>query len=193
MMLTSTILDSASEVLAYYAAEYPNLIRKVMKSAGWMMQKQIKAGILSGAPGGSKYPAILPQPFRARLDELQGSAVKTDTKIMGKLVQAVGYQYADGVLCVGWLSETAVRYGEMEEEGAVKPFDTQARQRFLEAGLTPRMDKSEIVIPKRSTYSRMFLILQGQIAPYIEEKMDEYLTKGVPDPVKNPRKYVVKG
>jgi hypothetical protein len=193
MMLTSTILDSASEVLAYYAAEYPAFIRKAMKSAGWMLQKQIKAGILSGAPGGSQYPAILPQPFRARLDELQGSAVKTDTKIMGKLAQAVGYQYADGVLRVGWLSATAVRYGEMEEEGAVKPFDTQARQRFLAAGLTPRSAKAEIVIPKRPTYTPMFAVLRGQIAPYIEERMDEYLTKGVPAPVKNPRKYVVKG
>jgi hypothetical protein len=192
-MLTVDVLDEADSILSYLAAEYPNLIRKAVKSTGWMMQKQIKVGILSGAPGGSPYAPLIPPPFRPRLDELTSGHAKPDYKLLGQLAQAVGYQYKDGVLLVGWLSDSAILIGTMEEEGAVKPFNTQMRQQFLEAGLHPSKNKTEVVIPKRPTIGPMFRILAPQITPYIADKLDEYETKGLPDVAKNPRKYRVKG
>jgi hypothetical protein len=192
-VLTVDVLDEADPILAYLAAEYPNLISKAAKSTGYMMQKQIKAGILSGAPGGVPYAPLIPPPFRPRLDELTSGHTKPDYKLLGALAQATGYQYKDGVLLVGWLSDSAVKIGVMEEEGAVKPFNTQMRQQFLEAGLHPSKNKTEVVIPKRATYAPMFRILAPQITPYIAEKLDEYETKGLPDVTKNKRKYSVKG
>ena len=47
-----TITDTATPYLNFIAETKPDWMRKALKSTGWMMQKEIKQGIRSGAPGG---------------------------------------------------------------------------------------------------------------------------------------------
>lgn len=54
-----TITDTATPYLNFIAETKPDWMRKALKSTGWMMQKEIKQGIRSGAPGGRRYPNFM--------------------------------------------------------------------------------------------------------------------------------------
>lgn len=71
-----TITDEATPYLEFIAKTKPDWMRKAMKSTGWMMQKAIKEGIRSGAPGGKKYSAFMPPTIRASFEAAFGGNVR---------------------------------------------------------------------------------------------------------------------
>ena len=71
-----TIHDTATPYLQFIADSKPDWMRKALKSTGWMMQKEIKAGIRSGAPGGKKYSEFMPPAKRAQIEQVFGAKVR---------------------------------------------------------------------------------------------------------------------
>lgn len=166
-----------------------------MKSLGWMMQKEIKKGILSSAPGGRAYAAFMPPNKRRKLERaLKGKGKRTYTP-MGKLARAIGYQWreTEGGVVVGWLSHSAVRLGTMQEKGFRRKITKKLRRAYMAAGIGLRPGKQEIIVPARPTIGPMRDVLAPKAAPYVEEKIWEYLGKGAPAFERSRRKYRVLG
>lgn len=186
------IIDSATPFLQGLADTKPEWMRKALKSVGWMMQQEIKRGIRSGAPGGKKYVEGMSTARRREIDD-QKDGPKKSYRTLGKLVNAVGYQYKPTAqeVTVGWLSSSAVRLGTWQEKGVKEPVNMGMRRLFLSAGVG--LTKSMIEIPARPTFDPMAEYLEPKITPYLEEKIASYVNGFSPPASTNRRKYRVRG
>ena len=188
------MIDGATPWLEYMATTKPDWMRKALKSFGWYSQQQIKAGIKSRAPGGRAYADFMPPDMRARLEAVFGNRPKKRYGPLGKLVNAVGYQFDAGkqIVRVGWLSDSAVRLGENIEQGYSRAITDKMRKYFWAAGVQ-LSTKSEISVAARHTFGPMQAILAPKAAAHIEDKILEYARAGVPPTRKKTRKYRVRG
>lgn len=187
------LIDGATPWLEYMATTKPDWMRKALKSFGWYSQQQIKAGIRKGAPGGREYAEFMPPDMRARLEAVFGNRPKKRYGPLGKLVNAVAYEYDAGkeIVRVGWLSGSAVRLGEKIEQGYSKAVTDKMRRYFWAAGIS-LSGKSEINVAARRTFGPMQAILAPKAAAYIEDKILEYAKAGVPPARKKTKKYRVR-
>lgn len=220
-----TITDSATPYLNFIADTKPDWVRKALKSTGWMMQKEIKAGIRSGAPGGRKYPEFMAPTRRAAFESAFGAKVRKVYQAggtaerkgwgsrsrsalieagvsartigyspLGKLVNAVGYQYDKGrqTVRVGWLSNSAKRLGKQIESGYEKQITEPMRRKLFAAGIPLPKGKSVFKVPARHTFGPMRNALQPKLVPYIESKIGDYAINGAGSQAAARRKYRVR-
>lgn len=187
------IKDDFSPWLQGVMDNAPTWKRKALKSLGWFMQKQIKEGIKSGAPGGQAYPKTIPLYVRQKLDKLFGNRLKNSYPILGRMAQAVGYQYkqtGDSVE-TGWLSESAANIGSIAEGGGERTVTDDMRYAFWAAGVPIGRSKDRIIIPARPTFGPMYRVLDPQLEPYMAGKIFQFMDEGTPAAGTNPRKYTV--
>ena len=182
------------------AEKNPSWCRSALKSTGWMIQKEIKAGIRSRAPGGKPYVKGMPAGRRRLLDAGQGRKTFRTYRPMGKLLQAVGYdksgvgQDGSGSVKIGWLSASAVQIGTIQETGKTIPVTTKMRRYFWAMGVKLQKSTKEIKIPARPTYEPMRAKLEPVIPTYFERKIYEYWTGNTTrSSAKSGRSYQVKG
>ena len=180
------VTDEIQPLLDYMAANSKKSIRSAAKSLGYYMQKEIKEGVKSGAPGGSVFVERRPFEVRSRL----GSAAKT---WYGRMLRAIGYQYDDGLLRIGWTSRTAAMYGRKQEEGYITRVTTAVRERYRQANVPLGKKKTQIKLPARPIFEPMGEELQPQIAPYVQMKLNDYADQSVAFSKKARRKYKVYG
>jgi hypothetical protein len=176
----------------------PDYINKSLKSLGWYMQKQIKAGLKAQAPGGATFVKFMDPRIRAQLEGKTSSNVLNDLyesgkgwkrkyaknaagksvryPPFGKLQKAIGYQYDGNAmrLEVGYLSPSALRLGKRLEEGYTKPVNEAVRKLFWSRGIPISPSKSSIRIPARPVMQPMRRVLMPQMMPYIEKKLVSY-------------------
>lgn len=188
------VIDGSTPWLEYMATTKPDWMRKALKSFGWYSQQQIKAGIRSGSPGGRAYAEFMPADMRAKLEEIFGNSPKKRYGPLGKLVNAVGYQYdaTNNLIRVGWLSDSAVKLGEKIEQGYSKAVTDKMRRYFWAAGV-PLSGKNQIDVPGRHTYGPIQAILAPKAAAHIEDKILEYTKAGAPPARAKSKKYRVRG
>lgn len=185
------VIDNVSGWLRSTIDNAPNWKRKALKSTGWFMQKQIKAGIRSGAPGGQQYAKTMPNNVRRDIERAFGHETKSRYPVLGKQAQAVGYQYnTNDSVETGWLSASAAMIGSVAESGGTRTVTEKMKTVFATAG-HPIGKKSVIVIPERPTFGPMYRVLNPQIQPYMEKKIFDYVEKGDPGASNSTRKYVV--
>lgn len=176
--LEITINDSATAFFKYMADTKPEWMRKSMKSAGWWMQKEIKKGIRSGAPGGVRYKPFMPSGMRSNLEKTFGNGGKKTYAPLGKLSNAVGYQYKpeESAVVVGWLSRSAVKLGEKIESGFERIITQKMRNYFFVAGV-PLSQKSSMIVAARKTYEPMRNMLEPKTSIYVEDKLYDYMNQ----------------
>ena len=198
--------DMATPWVEDVIKEMPDMRRKALKSLGWWMQKEIREGIKSGAPGGRRYA---PLAGLSRRKVSGRSAMKKGSakgQILGKLGKAVGYQYKDedGSVSVGWLSRSAVYWGSIHEKGKRIPVTDKMRRfwwsgargkgrkrAIKKTGAFLRRSTTEINIPARPTIDPMRQALAPRIPGYFVKKIDGYMDDEMKRPPK--RKHKVYG
>lgn len=189
------ITDSASPWVEWAAKEFPKFTASALKSTGWMMQKEIKKGITSKAPGGKAYLPTMPAKKRKLFEQAFGRVAKGQYPVMGKLKQAIGYEFNKKRMevTVGWLSISAVQLGKKLEEGFRTPVSDRTRRALARVGIFARSDTWDV--PPRPTIGPMFDYLEPRIHPYLEEKIwSKVEGQGQSGTARNPRKkYIVKG
>lgn len=189
------ITDSASPWLEWAAKEFPKFTASALKSTGWMMQKEIKEGIARKAPGGKAYLPTMPAKKRKLFEQAFGRVAKGQYPVMGKLKQAIGYEFNKKRMevTVGWLSISAVQLGKKLEEGFRTPVSDRTRRALARVGIFARSDTWDV--PPRPTIGPMFDYLEPRIHPYLEEKIwSKVEGQGQSGTARNPRKkYIVKG
>lgn len=174
--------DAVSPMLQEVIAEKPQWLASAMKSAGFWAQKEIKEGIRSGAPGGSKYADLIPDWLRSALDKELGNHGRPPYLHMGKLVNAVGYDSSratEGVVTVGWLSKSAVYIGSKQELGFITPLTELMRKAFAAAGAPQPASKTFLEIPARPTYGPMQGLVRIGAPKRIEERLIQYMNGAV--------------
>ena len=187
-------LDSASPWLEWAAKEYPHYATRALKSAGYWVSSEIKKGIKAESPGHSRYTPTLPTQTRNLIDSAFGKKEKKGYPILGRLRSAIGYEYEkhNNAVRVGWLSISAVRLGKRHEEGFTTKVTAKMRKALAAVGLG-MSGKSFFRAPPRPTIEPMYNALHKRIAPYMEEKIWQYINGAGGGPAKTRRKYIVKG
>jgi hypothetical protein len=187
-LLEITVTDEIAPLLERMAAHNKRFLKSAAKSLGYFMQKEIKEEVKTGSPGGANFVERRLHKIRAALQG--GSAAK---QWYGKMLRAIGYQYDDGVLRIGWTSRTAATYGRKQEEGFETKVTAAVRKRYQAAGLRIGRDKKYLITPERPFFEPMAGVLQPQIAPYVEQKLFDYVEENVAFSKKARRKYKVYG
>ena len=194
--MSNVIINNEASPFFDWLATDDTWKRRAMKSLGFMMQKEIKAGIKSGAPGGKKYKKLMPDNYRTVLDiGVRGIGQEQQHDFMGNIAKAVGYQYKDDILNVGWLSPSAVRFGSIQELGDIKIVTQKMRDYFFMVGVPLSPSTTVLHIPARPTYEPMKKVLEPKMSPYLEQKILEYMSGNMETTKesKRRRKYVVYG
>lgn len=182
------VTDEIQPLLERMLAHNKSFLKSAAKSLGYFMQKEIKEETKTGAPGGANFVQRRPHKFRAALQG--GSAAR---QWYGKMLRAIGYQYADGVVRIGWTSRTAAMYGRKQEEGYETPVTSAVRKRYREAGFSISNKTKYLITPARPVFEPMAGVLQPQIAPYVQMKLYDYAEENVTYSKKARRKYKVYG
>lgn len=185
-LIVIDITDEIGPLLERMAAHTKPFIGRAAKSLGYMMQKEIKEGIKSGAPGGDRFESRIAHKVRAAVQG--GKAART---WYGRMRQAIGYQYEDGTLKIGWTSRTAAAYGEKQEFGYRTEVTKAIRKRWGEAGYPLTKDKKTMDLPERPIFEPMAGELGPKIGPFFEEKIRSYVEESVTFSKKARRKYKV--
>lgn len=183
-ILEIDVTDEIQPLLERMAGGSQKALKSAAKSLGWYMQREIKQGVKSGAPGGAVFQERRPYEVRSAL----GNAGKY---WYGRMIHAIGYQYSNGVLRIGWTSNTAAIYGRKQEYGSVTKVTEAIRKKFAVAGYPLRRNKTEIILPERPVFEPMAGELYPQIAPYVQQKLNEYASGDVAFAKKSRRKYKV--
>ena len=180
------VTDEIQPTLEGLAGNNKKAMRSAVKSLGWFLQKRIKKGVESGSPGGDAFQERIPHEIRRKLQG--GSAAK---KWYGQMRNAIGYQYEDGVLRIGWTSKTAAMYGRKQEFGYRTTVTDEIRRKYAEVGVPLSKNTKYLYLPARNVFDPMSEELQPEIAPYVQQKLNEYTDKTVAFAKKARRKYKV--
>lgn len=185
MILEIDVTDEISPMFKYFMENNPRYFRALGKSVGWWYQKQIKTELLQGHAGNVNFKERWPLELRRKLDP------KAPRTWYGKMRQAIGYEYDNGVVKIGWTSYTASRYGDLQEYGFSKAVTEKMRNFFRSRGIDLSNHIRELNIPERPIYKPIADEMFPNVAPYIEQKMNKYIERGIVSGVKNRRKYKV--
>lgn len=169
------IIDTATPHFARLASEAPAQFRRALKSAGWWLREEIKAGIREGAPGGAPY-APFSAVTRGKLLRRPGQR-RSEHRPMGRLQQATIYRYyADSMrVLVGWVTRTAEQVGLKQEHGHETEITPRMRRFFWASGVPLRASTRILAIPRRPTIDPEYRENAARVPAYMEGKIAAYL------------------
>ena len=186
--ITLDVTDEIEPLLERMSEKNRKMLASVAKSWGWYQQREIKKGVRSGSPGGATFEQRTPLAMRRALQG--GSAAK---QWYGKMLRAVGYQYKDGIVRIGWTSRTSAMYGRKQEFGYKTPVTSEIRKKFGEAGYPLRADTKYLELPERNVFDPMAGELAPQLSPFVQDRINDYQTGNVEFAKRARRKYKVYG
>ena len=205
--LLEVVKDTASPLIAKFLQEKPAWIRKALKSAGYMMMRDIQLGMNSGAPGGQAYPKFFDYKIR-RAFESAAAHTRTNRKYkpLGKLDKSIKYRYfgeASGggkaYVLVGFTSASGVKLGRMMEDGFQRTVTERMAGAFNEAfkklGYPTRMRPGKVInVPARKTIGPMRQHMSPWVTQFLESKLLQYMEQGgYESGIKSTRSYKIKG
>jgi hypothetical protein len=135
----------------------------------------------------------MPLAMRQKIEKIFGNRQKIAYPLLGRLANAVGYQYKPAVESVetGWLSRSAAQLGGTIEGGLTRNITDDMRYAFWAAGVPLSRKKGQIVVPPRPTFGPMYRLLEPKIEPYMSQKIFQYMDEGTPTQASATRKYTV--
>lgn len=174
MRIAFEINDEISPAIKQLLENNKTTLRRVTKSVGWWLQDTAKDETKKGAPGGVNFKERAPH---KRVRRPLGKNGHAPTSWYGKMRRAMGYEYDNGVLNVGWVSRTSARYANIQEYGAMRTVTDKVRKKYFAAGVP--IKKNEIKIPERPIFEPLAHEMFPKIGNYVEEKVTKYMTKDV--------------
>lgn len=198
------VIDTATPFLTWIVRNMPDMERRALKSTAMFFQKEIKAGIRSGSPGGVRYKDL--SGVRRSISGGKKILKRTtkDRKPLARLANAVGWKHypESHRVVIGWLSKSSARLGAIQEKGKVIPITTKMR-RMAASGFRTRKglplpgrvifddDTRDIRIPARPTIGPMYEKLKGMAVRRMEDEIWKRMHQA-PKVASRQRKYDVK-
>lgn len=174
MRVEFEINDELSPTIQQLLNNNKTTLRRATKSVGWWLQDTAKEETKKGAPGGISFKERAPYKRVRRPLGKNGSA---PTSWYGKMRRAMGYEYNNGILNVGWTSRSSAIYANIQEYGAMRMVTDKVRKKYFAAGVP--IKKNKIEIPERPIFEPLAHEMFPKISDYVEEKVTEYMTKDV--------------
>lgn len=186
------IIDTATPFFRHVAKTLPNEFDRALKSTGWWLREEIKAGIRTGAPGGQPYKAYSDVTSSRALDSMRGRGktksgkryraprkLKSGHRPMGRLYSATRYKYYGDSrrVVIGWLSQSAEKLGTLHEKGGKVRITPKMRRFYWAAGIPLSKGKAFIDIPARPTIGPEYQENARKVPGYIEDKVLGYIQK----------------
>lgn len=180
------VADEISPMLLHWLRSNKRYFSALTKSVGWWYRKSAKTDIEQGHAGNVYYKERWDLSLRRKLDP-------NAPKIWyGKLRHAIGYEYSgEGVVNIGWLSKSASKYGDMQEQGYDRFVTEKMRKLFHSKGINLSNNTTTLNIPERPIYEPMTKSLRKQVVPYIDNKIQKYMSVGIRNGKKKRREYKV--
>lgn len=187
MYFKITLEDNITPQIKRWLQDNPRFIRSVLKSTGYMVQKQLKKDIRGDFPG---------QNWKERwpLAERQKLVKTAPEEWYGKLRNALGYAYnaSNNSVSVGWTSRTAAYEGNRQEFGYTKLVTPGMRRDFHRKGIHLRPTTETLTTPARPFVEESYMSIAPAIPGYVRQRVQEYMENGGFDKKKGKgRKYTV--
>ena len=187
MYFKITLEDNITPQIKRWLQDNPRIIRSVLKSTGYMVQKQLKKDIRGDFPG---------QNWKERwpLAERQKLVKTAPEEWYGKLRNALGYAYnaSNNSVSVGWTSRTAAYEGNRQEFGYTKLVTPGMRRDFHRKGIHLRPTTETLTTPARPFVEESYMLIAPAIPGYVRQRVQEYMENGGFDKKKGKgRKYTV--
>jgi len=191
MDIETKIVDTATPFLRYLADSFPKEFDRALKSTGWWLREDIKAGIRAEAPGGQPYKPYSSITKSRILDSMRGRKkgkrgkylkpriLRAAHKPMGRLYSATRYQfYGDSRrVIIGWISKSAERLGTLQEKGGTIKITPKMRRFFWAAGIPLSKGRQTLRIPARPTIDPEYRENAPKVPGYIENKIWDYIKR----------------
>jgi hypothetical protein len=176
MIIEIDLKDSISPALQHALETNEKWLRWASKSVGWYTQKRIKEEVATGSPGGEDYEERLPRGARKAL------SATAPRMWYGKLRNAIGYEYDNGVVRIGWTSRSSSVEGKKQEEGFRREVTPSLRAWWAKSAAASNgklfnlsSKKQEIDIPARPVFDPLQKRLEAELGPYVEAKVQKYI------------------
>ena len=174
------INDTATPYLAMLVRTFPVEVNKALGSLGWTLRTKMREAMRAGGVGGGwpKHAGI------GRLNQKVGDrarstrAANPHTGLFGHLYMAIGYRRdkANMRVQIGFLSKRSANLAARLQEGFETPITEKMRRLYSLRGLKLSA-KGSIKTPARPLVAPVYQAVQGQIGPFIEAKLLEYLNR----------------
>lgn len=170
-MITVDVRDDITPLIRSWLQQNPKFIRSLTKSLGWYVQREIKT-LSRDSRITSHWPARTPLKIRRKLD------TQAPRQWLGKLRNAIGYQYYEGAVMIGWTSATAAAEGRIQEEGTRRTVTPFLRRYFGRRGVPLRGNTTEIYVPARPLFEPAMDLVQPKLGDFVSQRVGEYINNG---------------
>jgi hypothetical protein len=183
-----TVLDQAGPVLRRLARELPNEYNRALRHLGYVLQREIKTGMRSGAPAGQSWPET--SQATAALRRLHRAGARRQRVAGGKLKNLIRYRHDKNRrrVDIGWIDDRKVRRLAWRfQEGATQVTTHRQRRLYGKAKLPVG---AEIVTPPRPAIAPIYEKMQPQMESIMLKRIDGYInntTKHTPATVRRSR------
>ncbi len=185
-MIEIDVSDELTPLTQYMLNNNKKTLARMTKSVGYFTQKEIKKGVRTGSPNGETWRSRIPWNIRRAVQD--GHA---PTSWYGQMKNAIGYQYENYAVKIGWTSRTSASYGRKQESGYKTLITGLVREKWAKAGYPLSHHKDYLITPPRPIFEPMMRAIEPQIAPYIENKLNDYINNSVTFSKRSRRKYKV--
>ncbi|WP_405379570.1 hypothetical protein [Phascolarctobacterium sp.] len=184
-MIDVSIRDEITPLITEQMRKTPAFMRGLTKSIGWYVQKGVKTAITRNQISAG-WEERIPLGIRRKLDE------KAPRQWYGRLKQAIGYQYKDGVVEIGWTSSTSAMEGRIQEFGTQRNVTPVLRAYFAKHGVPLKESTTKLDVPARPVFEPAMDVVEPGIAGHVDSKVKQFMEKGsFGGKAKSSRKYVV--
>lgn len=179
------INDNTTPYMAMLVRTFPAEVNKALGSLGWYLRDKVREAIRAEGPGGgwAKHAGI--GKIHIRGDRAwRTRAANPHSGLFGHLYMAVGYRRdkANMRVQIGFLSKRSAGLAAKLQEGFSTPVTDKMRRLYSLHGIKLRA-KGTITTPARPLIAPVYQEVQGEIVPYIEGKILDYIHRTKPSHV----------
>lgn len=170
-MISIDVRDEITPFIRSWLQQNPRFIRSLTKSLGWYAQREIKA-LSRDSRVTSRWPKRTPLKIRRKLD------AQAPRQWLGKLRNAIGYQYYEGAVMIGWTSATSAMEGRIQEEGTQRTVTPFLRRFFGQRGVPLKGSTTHINVPARPLFEPAMELVQPKLGAFVSQRVGEYINNG---------------
>ena len=185
-MIEISVKDQVTPMINRYLAQNPKFMRALTKSLGWYVSGRIKRLINT-----KKFQTVANWRERIPLDVRRKLNPQEPKEWYGQMRRAIGYQYADNAVNIGWTSLTSAIYGRIQEFGITRTITPNIRRYFGEHGVHLKWNTNQLKVPARPLFNPVMPLIEPGIEEHVEKQVRKYILEGVPENSKPTRKYEV--
>ena len=175
--VSTTIIDTAGPFLRAMADTLPSEYNRALRSIGYFLQQEIKAGMRNASPGGERWAPM--SPITGAIRRIRRG--RNYAKPGGRLAQLIRYNHdpAGKVLAVGWIDKRVAKLAVPFQAGSDTATTGRQRRLFNILGTKSRTVRlaQKISIPARPAIEPVYQANRAEIPARMTRRIAELIAK----------------